>query len=1368
MEDIAKNLEKKKPPLVHNAYNKLMRLLLNKKKSGAKFTRQSEEVVFLKDQCQSPCLAVSEGAFQTLLGCVQYNVLSVQDVLTILLSLSAHEKNLCQILHTILRLDPSHEVMKRCADGQDISAHPFVFVLKQCVTAWEPVLDVISLATSHFIPVFTHVLCTRDPLLNRAAKQSAWQLLTRLTTERAQVRVLLEHFAWYQSCTPNDDSAQSFLHHIYPSIVAIYPSYTALFMVYYTNLLVTTLETHSGNTVLLWQHIDTLLTKVLLFSQSSDINKDIRLTIIEEICPMTLLLLIQCIPYCDANNLRRVLATSTILIQNFSIDPVLSSACLMPLLSWLSSLSATGSGSSESSSYPSVTSNNSATSDHPSMTDRHSSALGSNPLATGSYESNEQRIRETLKCDIQRFIGLILTELSTADSPRTELTKGIKEEEGLDQEEDNNEETLCEDSQLLFTLNERVMTAQSLIRKLNSTPMHTWDTRYKDVPGYSLLIAGLLVSIYVPHNHNHDKTRDLRFATAWEFLISRDPSNAMYLLLYLLTRATHPLVIRHWLELLDNIPLILTTLESLSRTRDPSLNAFLVTLYTRLWTIEPRTFQFVLPLLSESAAGQATRGAAGAAKVWVYDVVRAAAMKTICETKPDIYGKELVPLLSSILSAYASPESSSAPATLALSAIRELCAADVVDFASVWSTLGVLRHDTRPRVLVSLIGLLECGAPSHSGDSSPESQELSYEISSVLWSYVAQNISDQVTGAAFRALSRFNFSSDYPLKYLHPSFRAGVRIPKTVLGKLHQDSKTPEEHLMYIPGECFLKLFSRVDFSSMSLQSDCCLYRHNTPDGTILHHNQSASSNLDQSQSAKFDESRGFKVKQSQSLFDQSKRFNLDQSEGSCASFVIFMTACIEQELHTYREIIYNSPYLDQSSKEPADYAYLPYKSILKALVKFIQTKIAAGPEATYDWQVLGALDILSRSYSKPLPPLNWSFLIHAYLKPDSAPSEQSTNRNQDSVSSAPNTAAFAPFVLKIAAHNCGFSQETCRQLAAYLRHCGPQQYFDSTLKLEYDCFLDYWNLKGELIQEPETAGDCRRELCSVPYALVSYFKGIKRCFTELGPKLTGFHLPPTSNLEANILYLATYVKQLFVEYGDIVYLNNMELFTKVIDCITAMPPVYQSALFSPLGDSRQYSCQLTRLSVHSMREGHAPFTMDTLYKHVDVNDTVLELIPFLLKDRTSQQGFEFIFQEIFGYIIQNKGIINKHIWHLLLLAVFSVSHHGHLLPQSVESFCQQLHSHTVLPQSKESIQSQNVLDGFDQMKDAFPWALVSMATKEQYNQMISYLTAVLKFNGLDPQIKVMLHISLLTLKSHISDSALPFVLSLCVSSKRS
>ncbi|XP_026686385.1 uncharacterized protein LOC113471439 [Diaphorina citri] len=324
--------------------------------------------------------------------------------------------------------------MKRCADGQDISAHPFVFVLKQCVTAWEPVLDIISLATSsnssqpmdlsYFIPVFTHVLCTRDPLLNRAAKQSAWQLLTRLTTERAQVRVLLEHFAWYQSCTPNDDSAQSFLHHIYPSIVAIHPSYAALFLLYYTNLLVTNLETHSGNTVLLWQHIDTLLTKVLSFSQSSDINKDIRLTIIEEICPMILLLLIQCIPYCDANNLRRVLATSTILIQNFSIDPVLSSACLMPLLPWLSSLSATGSGSSESSSYPSVTSNNSGTSDDPSMTHRHSSALGSDPLAIGSYESNEQRIRETLKYDIQRFIGLILTRLSVPDSPRTELTKG--------------------------------------------------------------------------------------------------------------------------------------------------------------------------------------------------------------------------------------------------------------------------------------------------------------------------------------------------------------------------------------------------------------------------------------------------------------------------------------------------------------------------------------------------------------------------------------------------------------------------------------------------------------------------------------------------------------------------------------------------------------------------------------------------------------------------------------------------------------------------------------------------------------------------------------------------------------------------------
>ncbi|KAL1448953.1 hypothetical protein WDU94_000201 [Cyamophila willieti] len=101
---------------------------------------------------------------------------------------------------------------------------------------------------------------------------------------------------------------------------------------------------------------------------------------------------------------------------------------------------------------------------------------------------------------------------------------------------------------------------------------------------------------------------------------------------------------------------------------------------------------------------------------------------------PDIYGKELVSLLSSILSNYADSNSHTLPVTLCLESIHVLCQAGVVDFASVWTTLSVLRHDTRPRVLIGLISLMECGAPSNelpSGTVHSIPSELSYEISSV-------------------------------------------------------------------------------------------------------------------------------------------------------------------------------------------------------------------------------------------------------------------------------------------------------------------------------------------------------------------------------------------------------------------------------------------------------------------------------------------------------------------------------------------------------------------------------------------------------------------------------------------------------------
>ncbi|KAL1448954.1 hypothetical protein WDU94_000202 [Cyamophila willieti] len=293
-----------------------------------------------------------------------------------------------------------------------------------------------------------------------------------------------------------------------------------------------------------------------------------------------------------------------------------------------------------------------------------------------------------------------------------------------------------------------------------------------------------------------------------------------------------------------------------------------------------------------------------------------------------------------------------------------------------------------------------------------------------------------------------------------------------------------------------------------------------------------------------------------------------------------------------YTEIIYNSPYSDQGqSKEPIDYSYLPYKSIVRALVKHVQTKIGEGADHLYEPSVVTALDILASPYSKPLPPLNWSFLINTYLstnpakthiapsktntapskthdapaKSISSPSEISpapskTHDAPSETSPAPSKTDLEPHLRKlaliIAAQNCPTSQETCRSLATYLTRCIPQlseasilaeylphlcqhldstvfqDYFDSTMNQSRSNQLEFERESCEQNFEERRGESKEHTECSEAFALYAYYKGIKQCLVQLGPSLTALHLPPSTNLESNIFYLSSTVCQMYEKYS--------------------------------------------------------------------------------------------------------------------------------------------------------------------------------------------------------------------------------------------
>ncbi|XP_055685893.1 focadhesin [Lutzomyia longipalpis] len=89
------------------------------------------------------------------------------------------------------------------------------------------------------------------------------------------------------------------------------------------------------------------------------------------------------------------------------------------------------------------------------------------------------------------------------------------------------------------------------------------------------------------------------------------------------------------------------------------------------------------------------------------------------------------------------------------------------------------------------------------------------------------------------------------------------------------------------------------------------------------------------------------------------------------------IAAHIRREIQEYRGSVYNVP---PGKGEPEDLSYLPPKSILKPIVKFIHQQAAVrSHEASDDFHLIHCMRILSKKFPKPIPPVNWSCLHEVF-----------------------------------------------------------------------------------------------------------------------------------------------------------------------------------------------------------------------------------------------------------------------------------------------------------------------------------------------------------------------------------------------------
>ncbi|KAJ8977316.1 hypothetical protein NQ317_009334 [Molorchus minor] len=99
------------------------------------------------------------------------------------------------------------------------------------------------------------------------------------------------------------------------------------------------------------------------------------------------------------------------------------------------------------------------------------------------------------------------------------------------------------------------------------------------------------------------------------------------------------------------------------------------------------------------------------------------------------------------------------------------------------------------------------------------------------------------------------------------------------------------------------------------------------------------------------------------------------QENNASAAASNFIIKMISIEVKNYLKYVYQV----KGSKEPLNYGYLPTHSIVRGLGDFVRTQ---WKKIIHDAVYIECLKILSKEYSKPLPPLDWCFLQELIHEP--------------------------------------------------------------------------------------------------------------------------------------------------------------------------------------------------------------------------------------------------------------------------------------------------------------------------------------------------------------------------------------------------
>ncbi|XP_066154783.1 focadhesin [Euwallacea fornicatus] len=244
-------------------------------------------------------------------------------------------------------------------------------------------------------------------------------------------------------------------------------------------------------------------------------------------------------------------------------------------------------------------------------------------------------------------------------------------------------------------------------------------------------------------------------------------------------------------RLKENVPKVLAAIQVISRASS-ALNDLSLRLLYDSWEIDNTCYAALENIFASSSLKTTVL------EVSEHNISKASIFKKLAQNRPELYGKDLVAHLSTILNECTTSEGAVAT-SLALEGIRYLCKAEVIDVVTTWTTLSPkFKDDTRGPVIASLCGLI---SEISNLEYAQPYDNLNNEVTGQLWNYAIFSEDETIANVAFEALSDFNLE----LICLH--------IPKVYLEQ-EKHSYVGENRL--IAGKAWIKFLRSYKFAAVA------------------------------------------------------------------------------------------------------------------------------------------------------------------------------------------------------------------------------------------------------------------------------------------------------------------------------------------------------------------------------------------------------------------------------------------------------------------------------------------------------------------------------------------------------------------------